>query len=248
MIVTGEIEPGQRILAKDVASRFGVSHIPVREAMRRLEGEGLLRYHSQRGAVATDISLAELAEIYDLRRFLECRAAAAAVSSFDDEYVGRVRDALAELERTRAEDPHGEAFFDAHHSFHWLLIAPGCSALVERMLRHLWSAADRYVHLGLEQAPTPVPGATTESCTGPPATATPTAWCSWSTITSTEPRRPCWHTSSTSPRRPRRDHYDDVVVDASQSSSAASASAASSSPSARRWCVSSSLTPFGSKK
>lgn len=158
MIVTGEIEPGQRILAKDVASRFGVSHIPVREAMRRLEGEGLLRYHSQRGAVATDISLAELAEIYDLRRFLECRAAAAAVSSFDDEYVGRLRDALTELERTRAEDPHGEAFFDAHHRFHWLLIAPGCSALVERMLRHLWSAADRYVHLGMEQAPTPGAG------------------------------------------------------------------------------------------
>lgn len=158
MIVTGEIGPGQRILAKDLVARFGVSHIPVREAMRRLEGEGLLRYEAQRGAVATEISLDELAEIYVLRRFLECRAAAASVAGYDDAYLSQLGEVLAELERARQVDPHGEAFSDAHHRFHWLLIAPGCSPLAERLLRHLWSAADRYVHLGIDMAATPSTG------------------------------------------------------------------------------------------
>lgn len=153
MIVSGEIEPGQRILAKDLKSRFGVSHIPIREAMRALEGEGLLHYHPQRGAVATKISLPELAEIYELRRFLECRAVAAAAGSYDSERLDLLRSALDDLDRCRDEAPFSEAFFVSHHRFHWLLIEPGCSPTVERILRHLWLAGDRYVYFGLEHAP-----------------------------------------------------------------------------------------------
>lgn len=154
MIVTGEIEPGQRILARELVERFGVSHIPVREAMRQLEGEGLLRYEPQRGAVATDISLDELAEIYDVRRFLECRAVAKAVVAYDTDFLIALSASLDRLELEREQDPHSPAFFAAHREFHWQLIAPGCSEVVERLLRQLWSAADRYIHLGLESAPT----------------------------------------------------------------------------------------------
>lgn len=155
MIITGEIQPAQRILAKDVASRFGVSHIPVREAMRQLEGEGMLRYQSQRGAVAAEISLEELTEIYTIRRCLESRAVAAAAKTYDEEHLAKLEEALHELEHLQAHDPDGVEFSVAHCNFHWLLSGPGCSTLMERILRDLWFAADRYIHLESEQTPPP---------------------------------------------------------------------------------------------
>ena len=77
------LRPGQRLIETDLAERYGVSRGPVREAIRALEGQGLVRFTSNKGAIASTLSSAQVREIYDMRIALEslaARRAALAVS------------------------------------------------------------------------------------------------------------------------------------------------------------------------
>src|SRR5690242_17306398 len=71
-LLAGEIRPGERINVAELEKSFGVSHIPIREAVRRLETEGLIVALPQRAAVAADVDLRDLGGLYDLRRIVEC--------------------------------------------------------------------------------------------------------------------------------------------------------------------------------
>ncbi len=73
-ILEGELRPGQRVNQEDWAARAGVSAIPVREALNALAGEGLVTYRPRRGYVVTELALADLEEVYALRRLLETEA------------------------------------------------------------------------------------------------------------------------------------------------------------------------------
>jgi DNA-binding GntR family transcriptional regulator len=81
-----------------------VSHIPIREAVRRLEAEGLIVAEPQRAAVAAGVDLKDLGGLYDLRRIIECEVIRRSVARMSEEQVGRVRDALVALE-TVAQNP-----------------------------------------------------------------------------------------------------------------------------------------------
>src|SRR3990170_2195858 len=70
-ILEGGLRPGQRVNQEAWAARAGVSLIPVREALRALAGEGLVTYRRRRGYVVTELDLAELEEVYALRRVVE---------------------------------------------------------------------------------------------------------------------------------------------------------------------------------
>ena len=124
-ILLGLIEPGARINVRQLEQHFGVSHIPIREAIRRLEAEGLVVNVPKRGAVAAGVSLKEFDDIYDLRRIVEPQVV---------ERVGRRDD------RGRSRQPHGHAyealiaaeqgrptveFSTAHWDFHWACARPG---------------------------------------------------------------------------------------------------------------------------
>ena len=71
-LLAGEIKPGERIKVAELEKSFGVSHIPIREAVRRLETEGLIVALPQRAAVAAGVDLDDLGGLYDLRRIVEC--------------------------------------------------------------------------------------------------------------------------------------------------------------------------------
>lgn len=81
-IVEGVYPPGHRLVQEELADRFGVSRIPLREAIRTLVGEGLLRSDRGRGTFVTALDIDEIDEIYDLRRLIE--------PSFADHVVERV--------------------------------------------------------------------------------------------------------------------------------------------------------------
>ncbi|MGW6659533.1 GntR family transcriptional regulator [Rhodococcus sp. NPDC055024] len=70
-VLEGVYPPGFRMVQEELADRFGVSRIPLREAIRTLVGEGLLRTVPGRGTFVTELDLAEIDEIYDLRRLIE---------------------------------------------------------------------------------------------------------------------------------------------------------------------------------
>jgi DNA-binding GntR family transcriptional regulator len=145
-ILLGDIEPGGRINVRQLEQHFGVSHIPIREAIRRLEAEGLVVNVPKRGAVAAGVSLNELDDIYDLRRIIEPPVAARAVGAMADAELDDITaayDRLIAAERGASEIE----FSTAHWDFHWNVLRPGSTEEIERLLRRLWRVADRYVRL-----------------------------------------------------------------------------------------------------
>ena len=95
LILNGEMAGGRPLRQDELATRFGTSRIPVREALRQLAAEGLVTYHPRRGAVVSTISLAEALEMFDIRIALECRAlrlAVPAMSEHDFSLLGNICD------------------------------------------------------------------------------------------------------------------------------------------------------------
>jgi DNA-binding GntR family transcriptional regulator len=145
-ILSGEIEPGGRIRVNELEKRFGVSHIPIREALRRLEAEGLVQTSPQRATLAAGIALEDLAGLYDLRRLIEVPVAQRAAEAATDEDVAATWEALERLE-SAADDPDSHEFFERHRAFHSALLSSGSSPWIQRVLDQLWQSAERYVRL-----------------------------------------------------------------------------------------------------
>ena len=145
-LLAGEIKPGERIKVAELEKSFGVSHIPIREALRRLETEGLIVTLPQRAAVAAGVDLEDLAGLYDLRRIIECEVVSRSVTSMTPEQVEGVRAALETLEAV-AQDHDSPRFWELHRDFHWALLEPGATAWIQRVLDQIWLASQRYVRL-----------------------------------------------------------------------------------------------------
>ncbi|MDI7047464.1 GntR family transcriptional regulator, partial [Escherichia coli] len=71
LIAAGDLEDGARLVERELADRFGVSRMPMREAIQKLEGEGLVELMRNRGAVVRTLTQSDLDEIYSLRMLLE---------------------------------------------------------------------------------------------------------------------------------------------------------------------------------
>jgi DNA-binding GntR family transcriptional regulator len=145
-LLAGEIKPGERIKVTELEKTFGVSHIPIREALRRLEAEGLIVALPQRAAVAAGVDLDDLAGLYDLRRVIECEVIRRSVVAMSPEQVARVQESLNALVAT-AQDHDSPEFWERHMDFHWALLEPGASAWIRRVLDQIWLASQRYVRL-----------------------------------------------------------------------------------------------------
>ena len=147
-ILVGAIAPGERINVRKVGARLEFSHIPIREALRVLEDEGLVETKPNVGAVAAGVSLSELEDVYDLRRMIEPTVAQQAVARMSDAELERARAALRRLEEAEGRtDGIGDAIITAHREFHWALLAPGASSVIERTIRGLWHITERYLRL-----------------------------------------------------------------------------------------------------
>lgn len=154
-VISGELPPGERIQIRELEERFGVSHIPIREALRRIEAEDLVQTLPRRGVIATPLSSEKLHEIYFLRRVLEPAIAERAASRMSDEALDSMEKRLASLQQATKKTPATDAFIAADQDFHWSVLAPGSSQLVERVVRQLWQLSERYVRLGMTRHGTP---------------------------------------------------------------------------------------------
>ena len=84
-ILVGEIAPGTRMMEVDLAEEMGVSRTPVREAIRKLEKEGLVTIEPRRGAYASDISIKDILDVLEVRQTLEGMAASLAARKVTEE-------------------------------------------------------------------------------------------------------------------------------------------------------------------
>lgn len=141
-ILTGALPPGQQFSIRELARQLGVSHIPIRESLRRLEGQGLIILKQAQSATVASLTTEDMESIYNLRLAIEPQLAARSVPK----YRAAGLEPLAEwLELSRDPDP--EIAWKGHHDFHAGLVAPAASAWDLRILDLLWTAAERYTHL-----------------------------------------------------------------------------------------------------
>jgi DNA-binding GntR family transcriptional regulator len=142
-IVAGELRPGQRVAQEEVAQGLGVSIAPVREALRVLEQEGQVTYFPRRGYFVTELRMADLTEIYELRDVLEERAARRSLPTLDQDALERIdlaaRDCVAAVERG---DVAGE--LEANRRFHFAILESPEQVHAMRVIRLLWDSTEAY--------------------------------------------------------------------------------------------------------
>ena len=141
-VLTGALPAGEQFSIRELATQLGVSHIPIREALRRLESQGLIVLRQGRSASVVPLSAADLEAIYRLRYVVELPLAGASAGRRGPAEIARL-DAL--LEASRHLDP--EVAWQGHYDFHEALVHPAANPWDERVLHTLWVAAERYTHL-----------------------------------------------------------------------------------------------------
>lgn len=140
-IASGRVPPGSPIPLDDVAAFFGVSLIPVREALKTLLGEGLLEHQPRLGYTVTALSQAELDELYVVRGALEAAALDAATRQAGPSDHARAR-AAHELLGAAVEAGDAEAFQRSSRGFHEALLAPCRMPRLLHMLEIAWNLTE----------------------------------------------------------------------------------------------------------
>lgn len=119
-ILRGDLPPGRRLGQKELAEQLGVSRIPLRDALRRLEEEALVRIDGRRGAWVTSLDTREIAEIYELRILLEDRCMRHVIDNITEEEAAELGALAREMEE-KEEDPNEgrlarRVFYDSLYS------------------------------------------------------------------------------------------------------------------------------------
>lgn len=119
-IHSGKLQPGEQLRQEELAERYGISRIPVREALRQLEAEGLVTRQPNRGAVVAALSIQEVIEMLDIRIGLECRALRLAVPNMIDSDF----EAATKLLKSYDKEPRPQKWGEMNWRFHETLYAP----------------------------------------------------------------------------------------------------------------------------
>lgn len=139
-ILEGRIAPGERIRQEDVAARFGASRLPVREALRMLEAEGLTEHEANKGARVPRLSRHEVDVIYQMRERLEPLALTESIPHLGDAEIERLEEVQARIE----ENTDMAAFLALDREFH-LLTYTGCRIdPLTSMVTRLWNSTQHY--------------------------------------------------------------------------------------------------------
>ncbi|SNR57130.1 GntR family transcriptional regulator [Actinomadura mexicana] len=140
-ILAGELSPGAPIRQEAVAREHGVSRLPVREALRQLESEGLVVIRPNSGARVAILDFAEYTEIYKIRERLEPLAFAESVGNLSAEQRAEVSRLADELESLTGRP---DAWLDADRRFHLACYAGVPTPRLLRMIVEFWNTTQRY--------------------------------------------------------------------------------------------------------
>ncbi|MDH5619602.1 MAG: GntR family transcriptional regulator [Gammaproteobacteria bacterium] len=148
-ILSGEIKGGEPLRQEAIARKFDASIIPVREALRQLESEGLVELKSHRGAVATELTLDKAREWINLRRLIETDLISAAIDKITDEDLARAEQVLGRFDRALDQRIEIDQWSDYNFEFHSMLYAPAGRPETMKLLATLHKNCDRYIRLQL---------------------------------------------------------------------------------------------------
>lgn len=139
-ILSGDYLPGQRIVQEDLAERFGGSRIPVREALRQLEAEGLVRLVANTGAWVQSLTLAQCSEVYQTRERIEPLLLRHSAEYLTDDVIAQLELLARQMED--AEDL--EEFLDLDRQFHFTAYRAEDTYVLGELVNRLWNTTQPY--------------------------------------------------------------------------------------------------------
>ncbi len=135
-IQRGEIKAHERLIEQDLAAEMGLSRTPVREAISKLEQEGLINKIPQRGAVVRGTTKEEIEEVFGLRMVLESYAASLTTERIDEEILQQL-DAMLDKQRRTLEQGNVNRYIQLNTQFHDLIYRESKSDKLYQMINNL---------------------------------------------------------------------------------------------------------------
>jgi DNA-binding GntR family transcriptional regulator len=148
-IIDGELQEGEQLRQDAIAAELGVSRIPVREALRHLEAEGLITIVANRGAVVSALSPDEIDELFELRAVLECYVLRQAIPNMTEEVFREAESILEKYEQALEDEEDVGSWGEWNRQFHSALYAAGNRPTMMSLIKTLNNNCDRYTRLHL---------------------------------------------------------------------------------------------------
>jgi DNA-binding GntR family transcriptional regulator len=142
-VLSGELAPGSKINQNGFAEKLGVSLVPIREALQRLEAEGLVRIVPHRGAFVSSISRGEMEDLYDVREVLEGMATKHAVLKLRDEDLVQLNSLVSCMER-ETERSNVAGLLRLNYDFHFRIYQGSGRRFLCHLISGLWEKSALY--------------------------------------------------------------------------------------------------------
>lgn len=139
-ILAGVLQPGERIRQNVLAEQYGASRLPVREALRILQSDGLVTLVANSGAWVAQLDLRECAESYEIRERLEPLLLRESMKGLSGETVGQLKALAGQLEG----DLDVESFLRLDRQFHLLSYSGAQTVLLASFIERLWNTTQHY--------------------------------------------------------------------------------------------------------
>ncbi len=139
-ILSGALAPGDRLRQEDIALRFGASRQPVRDALRLLEGDGLVTLVANSGAWVSKLSESECYEAYQVRERLEPLLISQSIPNLTDAQLQRLTELVKQIEKTSDI----ESFLRLDREFHLLSYAGAAPGMLREFVERIWNTTQHY--------------------------------------------------------------------------------------------------------
>lgn len=139
MIILRKVEPGKKICEETLAREIGVSRTPIREALCRLEHEGIVKIVPRRGAFVADPSQSNIKDILYLREVLEGLVVRLVTPTLTGETLRKLRECLEQLLATPEEQREAIEYTDAEVEFHALLLSQCENQILNKVMEMVYA-------------------------------------------------------------------------------------------------------------
>lgn len=145
-ILTGAIKPGTRMMEVELAEELGVSRTPVREAIRKLEKEGLVTIEPRKGAYASEISMKDMVDILEVRKTMEGLAAGIAAAKITEEQKVELKATMDNFNKAVEENSYDEMISN-DTGFHHIIVESCDNDVLKHMIEQLQELVLRFRYL-----------------------------------------------------------------------------------------------------
>jgi DNA-binding GntR family transcriptional regulator len=144
MILNGHLKPGDRLRQDELANSFGVSTMPIREALRQLQAEGLVVFRPRRGATVVRFTVSDYEEIYLIREELETLACRWVAEDFSRIPIDRLELLLEEIETAETNQGDVQRRMQLVREFFFTIFEASEREHLLRILSNIWDLSQQY--------------------------------------------------------------------------------------------------------